>query len=228
MTGSREGARLFLNEDLIPVDENQHAIERYLRVAQHIGCNGHVRSGRIPFRDSDRRAVDTLLGRYGLGDGPLVAVNPMAKWPTKLWVAERFAALGARISEELGLKVVFTGSRQDQPVIDSILRMMPVPAVSLAGLISLKELAYLCTRCSLFVTTDTGPMHIAAAMGCPVVALFGPTAPWRTGPYGKGHQVIRTGIGCSPCFKKSCRQMTCMTGIVVEQVVEAIKRAMGN
>ena len=70
---------------------------------------------------------------------------------------------------------------------------------------------------------DTHPMHIAAAMGCPVVALFGPTAPWRTGPYGQRHKVIRADVDCSPCFKKSCSHMKCMEEIGVEQVFEAVK-----
>jgi len=79
------------------------------------------------------------------------------------------------------------------------------------------------------VSTDTGPMHLAAAVGRPVVALFGPTAPWRTGPYGEGHVVLRAGVSCSPCFSKSCNTkefepMACMNRITAEQVVEAVAR----
>ena len=90
--------------------------------------------------------------------------------------------------------------------------------VNLAGRTSLKELAYLYSRCSVLVCTDTGPMHIAAAMGCRVVALFGPTSPLRTGPYGTGHSVIRSGIDCSPCFKKECDDTKCMKDITVDMV----------
>jgi len=72
------------------------------------------------------------------------------------------------------------------------------------------------------VTTDTGPMHIAAAMGTPVVALFGPTAPWRTGPFGDGHVVIRKELPCSPCFKKKCTDPRCMGTIEVEEVLQAV------
>jgi heptosyltransferase-1 len=195
MDGSREGAGLFLNERPIPVDYGQHAIDRYLRVAEYIGCDGAGRGGRIPYCEADRKSVDEFLHRHGIQKGPLVAINPMAKWPTKLWQPNRFAALARRIREELGCEVVFTGSNSDRPVIRRIMGMMPSAPVSLAGQTSLKELAYLYTRCKLLVTTDTGPMHVAAAMGCPVVALFGPTAPWRTGPYGKGHAVIRADVG---------------------------------
>jgi ADP-heptose:LPS heptosyltransferase len=87
----------------------------------------------------------------------------------------------------------------------------------------LKELAYLYSRCSVLVCTDTGPMHIAAAMGCSIVALFGPTSPLRTGPYGTGHRVIRSGIDCSPCFKKECDDTKCMKDITVNMVADAVR-----
>jgi heptosyltransferase-1 len=226
MGGSREGAGLFLNERPIAVDYGQHAIDRYLRVAETIGCDGAGRGGRIPFSESAKMSVEEVLDRHGIQNGPLVAINPMAKWPTKLWEAERFAVLARRIQDELGYEIVFTGSSSDRPVIHDIVRRMPSPPMNLAGRTNLKELAYLYTRCRLLVTTDTGPMHVAAAMGCPVVALFGPTAPWRTGPYGKGHKVIRSDVGCSPCFKKRCDHMTCMKEIRVDQVFRGVQEVM--
>ena len=226
MSGSREGASLFLNERPIPVDYGRQAIERYLRVAKTIGCDAHKAGGRIPYADADRMSVERILDRYKIQNETLVAINPMARWPTKLWETERFALLATRIREELGCEVVFTGSSGDNPVIRRIMGTMPVAPVNLAGKTSLKELAYFYTRCRLLVTTDTGPMHVAAAMGCPVVALFGPTAPWRTGPYGPGHAIIRTGIACSPCFSKRCDHMTCMKEIGIDQVFDAVKTTL--
>lgn len=228
MTGFREGAGLFLNERPIPVDDGRHAIERYLQVAEYIGCGAGGQGGRIPFTKRDRDSIDVVLDHHGIQHKPLVGINPMAKWPTKLWEPKQFATLASRIQDVLGHEVVFTGSQRDRPVIGRMIQTMPTHPLNLAGLISLKELAYLYTRCTLAVTTDTGPMHMAAAMGCPVVALFGPTSPLRTGPYGEGHQVIRTGIECSPCFKKRCDHMSCMKEIGVEQVFEAVKKALAN
>ena len=134
-----------------------------------------------------------------------------------------FAALADRLQYDLSCGIIFTGSENDKAAIEDISGMMKKRPVNLAGKTSLKELAYLYTRCKTLVTTDTGPMHIAAAMGCPVVALFGPTAPWRTGPYGQGHKVIRAGIECSPCFKKKCEHMSCMKDITVESVFNAVE-----
>jgi len=223
-TWAREGSTLFLSEPPYFEDQyRQHAIERYLKTANILGCDVTSWNGRIPVEDSHRKAIDNLFRRYGLGDKKTLAMNPMAKWDTKLWEPDRFARLAERVREELGMEVLFTGSRADRPVIQEILSSMKSGgAINLAGQIGLKELAHLYTRCNALVTTDTGPMHIAAAMDCPVVALFGPTAPWRTGPYGEGHQVIREDLGCSPCFKKECPHRTCMKGITVGRVFDAL------
>ena len=226
MGGSREGAGLFLNERPIPVNYGQHAIDRYLKVAEYLGCDSAGWNAHIPVFEPDKQSIGQILDLNGIEKKPLVAINPIAKWPTKLWDPERFAVLAERIRDELACEIVFTGSSIDRPVITRIARMMWRAPLNVAGRTNLKELAYLYTRCRLLVTTDTGPMHMAAAMGCPVVALFGPTAPWRTGPYGRGHEVIRADVECSPCFKKRCDHMTCMKEISVEQVFEGVKQVL--
>jgi len=226
MSGSREGACLFLKEAPVQVNHDHHAIDRYLKVAEYLGCDTSGWDGRIPFFGTDRRSIERILDQDGRGTMPLVAINPMARWPTKLWGSEQFATLADRISDDSGCAVAFTGSTSDRHVIDHITGMMRTVPLNLAGRTDLKELAYLYTRVKILVTTDTGPMHIAAAMGCPVVALFGPTAPWRTGPYGSRHKVIRTGVGCSPCFKKECDHMICMKEITVDEVFEGVKEML--
>ena len=226
ISGSREGASFFLNEPPIPVNYEQHAIDRNLKAAEFLGCDVTEWAGRIPVSEADRESIDWILESDSIDNKPLIAINPMAKWPTKLWSPERFAVLADRIRDKLGCEIVFTGSRRDRPVTRRIAGMMTRSPLDLSGRTSLKELAYLYTRCRLLVTTDTGPMHMAAAMGCPVVALFGPTAPWRTGPYGKGHKVVRADAECSPCFKKRCRHMTCMKEIGVDQVFEGVREVM--
>ena len=117
---------------------------------------------------------------------------------------------------------------QDRAKIDEIIERMDEKPINLAGKTNLKELAYLYSKCQLQVSTDTGPMHIAAAMGCPVVALFGPTAPWRTGPYGKGHRVIREEMECSPCFKKRCDHLSCMRSITVDWVFDTVEESLND
>ena len=223
-TWAREGSTLFLSEAPYPVDQHrQHSIERYLETAGILGLTVKSREGRVPVREADREQVKALLPERDLLGGHLAAVNPMARWKTKLWEEESFALLADRMREELGLTVIFTGSAADRAVIERILSRMRGKAVNLAGEVGLKALAHLYSLCRVVVSTDTGPMHIAAAMNCPVVALFGPTAPWRTGPYGEGHRVIREEMGCSPCFRKTCSHGECMKSITVDRVFEAVE-----
>lgn len=223
MDGAREGGWIFLNEAPVPVDYGVHAIDRYLKLAEYINCDITSWKGNVPFSDSDIKRVDDLLNINAVQDRPLVAINPMARWETKLWAPHRFGDLADMIGDKLSCEILFTGSEKDRSVIEGISRKMKVRSINLAGQTSLKELACLYTRCSGLVTTDTGPMHIGSAMGCRVVALFGPTAPWRTGPYGKKHKIIREKMECSPCFKKRCQNMNCMKKITVENVFEAVK-----
>lgn len=225
-SGGREGSPLVLTERPYPVDYNQHAVDRYLKMAEYLKCSQNSWKGFIPIRESDRRSMDRIIHDNGLQNKIRVAINPMARWKTKLWEFSRFAILADRLQKELCCRVVFTGSRDDRADIAKIIDRMEEKPVNLAGQTSLKELAYLYSICRLLVTTDTGPMHIAAAMDCPVIALFGPTAPWRTGPYGKGHKVIREGVECSPCFKKRCTNMACMNNITADRVFEVVKQIL--
>lgn len=224
MSGGREGASFFLNEPPVPVDYEQHAVDRYLKAAKYLGCPISGFKGEIPVFAQDKKLADEILGSADKNQN-VIAVNPMAKWKTKLWAPDKFSELASVLQKEINCRVIFTGSSQDRPVIDGIIKQTgnESGAVNLAGRTSLKELACLYSRCSVLVCTDTGPMHIAAAMGCRVVALFGPTSPLRTGPYGRGHMVLRSGIDCSPCFKKECDGMKCMEDISVNAVIDAVR-----
>jgi len=228
MTGSREGAEWFLNEKPVPVDYSTHAVKRYLSVTEYLGLETHEWVGGIPVSGRDVHSIEKVFETFGLGKRPLVAVNPMAKWTTKLWKTEHFALLSDRVIDELGCDIIFTGSSGDRAVLDEIRERMHNRAPNLAGLTSLKELSVLYQRSALMITTDTGPMHIAAAMGCPVIALFGPTSPYRTGPYGKGHTVIRKRLECGPCFRRRCGNPRCMNEISVDAVFEVVKKRLAE
>jgi len=225
MSGGREGASFFLNEPAVPVDYEQHAIDRYLKVAEFLNCDTCKFRGEIPVSEEDKKKAEEII-RSSEEDKKIIAINPMAKWKTKLWESDKFSELASRLREGRDNLVVFTGSGQDRPVIEDIIRNTENGdnrIINLAGRTNLKELAYLYSRCSALVCTDTGPMHIAAAMGCRVVALFGPTSPLRTGPYGTGHMVIRSMSDCSPCFKKKCGNAKCMKDITVDEVFAAVE-----
>ena len=149
----------------------------------------------------------------------LIGVNPSARWATKLWGSDKFAELITRLPRG---RVVLTGSAAEREEIGKIAQ----GCRNDAGETDLFQLAELYRRCAVVITNDSGPMHVAAAVGTPVIGIFGPTDPALTGPYGKEHIVLRAGIPCSPCFKGYCTNgvhMECMKLVTVDQVLEAGK-----
>ncbi len=232
LSDAREGARLFCNE-IVPVPR-AHAIERYLCAARHLGCPESPIEFPLGSSAEDQRYIDQLLSAGEGTDGRpnrLIAVNPSARWPTKLWGDDRFVELIRQLPPE---RVVITGTAGDHERIDTILAAVgsngPGSALraplNLAGQTDLAQLAELYRRCAVVITNDSGPMHLAAAVGTPVVAIFGPTDPALTGPYGDQHVVLRSGIPCSPCFKEECFHapaMECMSLVGVDPVLKAAK-----
>jgi len=218
----QELSGLFYNEK-IPEDMNKHAVDRYLDFSGYLGAAMMQPEFKIAIGEENRKRVDELLKAQGIA-GAFIALNPVAYWDTKLWEDERFAALCDRIDEAYGIPVVLTG--QQSPSLEKIRSLSRRGVINLEGQTTLKDLAELYRRAMLLITTDSGPMHLAAAMGTPVVALFGPTDSKRTGPYGPGHHVIREPLSCAPCFLKKCREMTCMRSITVEMVFKATEAVL--
>ncbi|MCX7635633.1 MAG: lipopolysaccharide heptosyltransferase II [Syntrophales bacterium] len=222
----QELSYLFYNER-IPEVMTKHAVDRYLDFVTYLAGPVDGRDFTIPVTDENRRNVELLLEKEGnRTDGPLVAVNPVALWPTKLWSVEAFAELCGRMVREILCAVVLTGSRSDGPYLAAIAAASGVPVLNLAGRTSLKDLACLYRRADVVVSTASGPMHIAAAVGTPVVALFGPTDPARTGPYGQNHTVIRRDLECSPCFRKRCERNRCLGEITPATVLRAVEEKL--
>lgn len=222
-----EGGHILLNERVPAVSMDIHALERSLKLLEAIGVPRGPVEYRLPITDPAREQVTDFLARQGIGSADRwVAIHPMTRWPTKLWFNERFAAVADAVQSQ-GCRVVFTGSPADGPALDAIAERMKSPMIRTNGAGGLKVLAALLERTRVLVTTDTGPMHIAAAVGTPVVAIFGPTSPQRTGPFGANHLVLRSAVPCSPCFSKKCiarkvEPMACMQRISVEDVVTAV------
>ena len=219
----QELSGLFYNEK-IPEDMNKHAVDRYLDFPRFLGAKIAKAQFILPSDNSAQARIQSLLEKYHLENKKFIAVNPVAYWETKLWDDEKFAGLADLIKTKLNMEVVFTGSEKES--IEKITTRMQAKAVNLAGETTLPELAYLYQKALLLVTTDSGPMHLAAAVGTPVVALFGPTDPQRTGPYGDGHIIIRSDLPCSPCLRKECPTTKCMQDILPEQVMESIEEKL--
>lgn len=225
----QEHSYVVLNERIPKVSMEIHALRRSLLMLEAIGVPCSQIEYHLPIDALSRQAAGRLLEPQFKDETRLpVAINPMAKWETKLWPAGRFAIVADRLIEDHRAVVFFTGSPGDRAAIEAIQDRMRHPTVSLAGRTTLTELAAVYQRMACVLSTDTGPMHIAAAVNTPVVALFGPTAPWRTGPFGQAHRVIRPPMDCSPCFKRQCTNWCCMDDIHPDSVVAACAGILDN
>ena len=211
---AREGAK-YTYSHRVPASWNKHAVERNIRIALALGCNMDDFSFAFPPLDLREDLAERLPSRFAV-------IAPSAGTLVKRWPADNFGKLASLLC----LPSVIVGSASDCMLADEIVEKSNGRAFSLAGRISLGGLAAVISRARFLVSPDTGPMHIAAALNVPVFALFGPTNPERTGPYGKIHTVIRNEMECSPCYRrKPCPDWRCMTGITPETVSEIINRS---
>ncbi|MCC7008734.1 MAG: glycosyltransferase family 9 protein [Acidobacteria bacterium] len=174
-------------------------------------------------------AARNVRERLAAARGPLVGVHASGGRESKQWHLDRFAATARAISRQRGATIVLTGTAADRPLVDAVIRQLgDVPAIDLCGCLDLLELMALVRALDVLVTGDTGPMHLAAAVGTPVVALFGPSNPARYGPIGSGHRIVRVDLPCSPCGRvrrppERCRGHVpdCMDAISIDSVVDA-------
>lgn len=216
---AREFAPLCYTHRVASRVDGRHAIERYLDVAEALGCpRGPVRF-EFGVTGQDRDAVDRLVDC----SRPYAVLLPGTNWLTKRWPAERFAALTGPLRSRFGLRSVLAGGRDAAGLASAF-----EDVIDLANRTTLRQLVALLERASLVVCNDSGPMHIAAALGVPLVALFGPTSPCRTGPYRRADAVVRLDLECSPCLSRRCVHQTCLRGLSVQVVLQQVERVLAE
>ena len=226
----REGAPWVLTHRVVTPAQPVHAVERYLALALAVDATEPVHEFCISLSPEDTAAARAHLATCRLPLGcPRVVVHPTARWRTKLWEVGRWRELvAALLAERVG--VVLTGSREDGAIAEAICTGMDPQPVSLVGRLPLKQFVAVLQHADLMITLDSGPMHMAAAVGTPVVALFGPTDPLRTGPWGPG-RILRRELPCSPCLQRRCRiedTYRCMRDLSVSEVLDAVRSLLGT
>jgi heptosyltransferase-2 len=204
-----------------------HAIVNHLEVLKPLGIlpeNERLALDFYPAAADEQFAAD-IFNKNFAGE-TVVAFNPGTNHLCKCWPVEYFSLLGDRLADELGARVLILGSRAEKELADQIIAGMRNVPLDLTGC-SLGELAAILEKSALLVTGDTGPMHIASAVGTRVVALYGPISPERSGPLGEGHRILmHSELHCCPCNSFSCKNKNfreCMKLISVEEVFSAIK-----
>jgi heptosyltransferase-2 len=211
-----------------------HQIHDYLHLAAALGANPEPIPPLLSVSDGEIREAVQKFGLPNTSSAPrILGVAPGAQYgPAKRWPLERFIAVTREINNRTGCHWLLLGGEGDKPAADELASALskgtasPARASNLAGRTSLRELCALLKLCQVLLTNDSGPMHVAAALGTPVVALFGSTSPELTGPGLPGdtrHRVLRCPAPCSPCFRRTCPiDFRCMTGLGVEQTTAAV------
>ncbi len=201
-----------------------HMLDYHAQSLIPFGVEPRVCDPELNVSDEESHAVEQILLDNGLKNKKWVMLHPAARYWFKAWSPERFAALGDSLIKE-GFQVVLIGSEHEQTVAEEVMQAGQQKFVSLVGKTTLRELAALMKQCRIFVGNDAGPMHMAAAVGCPVVVLFGPTDPAVWGPRGKSCRTIYKGLDCRECFYPGCQkgEMSCMKRISVDEVLQAVK-----
>lgn len=214
---AREFAPVFYTHRVDVGSAEQHAIERYLSIVELLGCPRGPVKYVFPHDDADKVHSHTLVPP-GIKFAVLL---PGTNWVTKRWPVEHFAALVKPLEVRFGLKTVVAGGPYEASIAGQIGATYDVTTKT-----TLRQLVALLERASVVIANDSGPMHIATALGKPLVTMFGPTNPVRTGPFERMDSVVRVGLPCSPCYSKTCSHVSCLTWLYPEMVLARVAREL--
>ncbi len=246
---TREGARGYYDVAVRRDSFHTHAVDWYLSVLPPLGVPVHKNFQWLPerslvatgvkrkwpgaFVSNPHSAIPAAPQRSEDGRKPhLITLQPGARWQTKRWPVEYFTELVRLLLKKFpDARFAILGAAEDRPLGEIISRAGPESCLNLCGETSLPEMVEWLRFCDLMITNDTGPMHAAAALGKPLVALFGPTEPRRTGPYGQLENVLRIQLPCSPCFESDCfwrNPNECLNAIFPATVLERTERQLAS
>ena len=213
-------------------DSNRHAVTRYLEVLQRHGVDTSDAHPCLRLTEEERTDAHSFLAASGFkAERLLIGIHPGGNWEYKLWDAKNYAQVGNALAKRLDATILLFAGPNERGLQAEVAEMIDMPPI-LVKTDDLRKLAALISVCDVYIGNDTGPMHIAAAVDTPVVALFGSTNHHRSGPYGDKHTVVQSGInlGCNPCHPGrhpgGCGAGSCevIAGITVGQVLAAVER----
>lgn len=229
--GFASDLRSFLLTHAVPFPKErgkEHLVITYKRLLTPLDIPLSDTAPQLFVTDEEREAAQQMLQQHHITkNAKVVGINAGAAFgPAKCWLPERFREVAEKLLKDPEIHLLFFGDPASAPLVHSICEGLPERAVNLAGKTSLRELIALIERCHVFLTNDSGPMHIAAALKRPLVALFGSTNDVATGPYGHG-TVIHKHVECSPCYRRVCPiDFRCMKRIETEEVYQAVLKEL--
>ena len=209
----------------VPEQGNKHATEHYFDLLHAAGIPAEDRQLEMFLSKTERADACYAFEEAGISEIQLkIGLFPGAGWKLREWMPERFAAIGDRLVAQYDAQVIIYGGPKEGELVHKVKNLMQHPSIAFSGNLHIRQLAACIEKCDMFLTNDTGPMHIAAAVGTPTIALFGPGNHNRFQPIGDAHTIIRHDVPCSPCkqFTDKCKNNICMKGITVDEVWETI------
>ncbi len=224
MAEAREGATHFYTHAIATGGKSVHAVDRLMRVAAAFGADVSEPRFDAAMSDDDRRGAAEVLAGV---PRPLLVLNVGARWVTKRWPPGHFAEVARRAIIGRGAGLVAVGAPEDRPLVDELIEALgPLPCLDLCGKTTLPGLAAVAGLADCFLSNDTGPLHLAAAAGAPVVGVYTCTDPARTGPYGPKAVAVRSCVWCAPSYVKRCDRLECMTELTPDRVWPAVDRQL--
>ena len=223
---SKDSRRILLTRG-IPITEKEifsHQVHYYLDLLSRLGMTTHNPQLFFPLHENETKDTEhDMLSLPGKESRLLITFHPGASYGSaKRWPVEHFISLGARLQKEKGALILITGTSSESNIADQISSQLPESPIVLTGKTSVRQLAAVIQLSHLFISNDSGPMHIANALKTPVIALFGPTNPLRTGPFQEPSVVLKKEVPCWPCSYRECPfDHRCMTQISPDEVYEA-------
>ena len=204
--------------------EHGHVVDQYLDVARHLGCKIDQVEFSMNITELEAQTAEIIANHAGLRlENPYVVLAPGTNWPSKCWPTTHFAKLVDKLYYNHIIPVII-GGPSDNRLAQELIDNTQIPPIDLTGKTSLKQLAYIIKKSQAFVGGDTGPMHLAVAVGAKVVTMFGPTDPIRNGPYRDGHKILLAPVPCQGCWEKICpKDENCMSTIKADEVFKGIK-----
>jgi heptosyltransferase II len=227
------GRRLLLTHGIPLLHEeiqNQHLVLTYKMLLQPLGIPLSETAPRLFLKEEEIEQARNLLHHHGVKEDQLiVGINPGATYGSaKCWLPERFRDVTERLLVDPSIAIVYFGDQATASLVKEICKGLSPRVVNLAGVTSLRELSSLIALCDVLLTNDSGPMHIADALGTPIVALFGSTNEIVTGPYRMG-EVVHKHVSCSPCHQRTCPiDFRCMRQIEAEEVYQKVLKSLSR
>lgn len=216
----------FTNRKGAFIGKGRHVVDKNLSLLNEVGARAFVKEFPLAVpAEAEAYIADYFKANPGLASGPLAAINPGVGFQTKRWELKRFAQLADRIAGELGCNVLLTWGPGEEGLVKTISANMRQKC-HVAPPTGIHQSIALLRRMHLFVSCDTGPLHLCAALNVPTVSIFGPTDPARNGPYGNIHETVHKTLPCSFCYKRKCpTHNECMDQVSVEQAFAAVRKS---